>query len=149
MTIIMAERSRLVSDCEILNFRMSSEESSAMEFTDDQIYEIILPLISKRSELRQLLGHKLIESLSIEHAGDPIASKRVRTKTSNKPPPSPAFALFSKVRRLVIVAARPNAKDSEVERQLEDEWAKLGPGEVAKWEELAGANSNQEEPLHY
>ena len=117
--------------------------SEVPNLEDEDLFEILTPLFSKRPELRSLVAKSLIEALKREGElgttpGRRIAFKKNHVKIANSPP----FSMFSKVRRLVIMASKPGIKEQEVERQLEEEWLKLGPSEKEKWENLANAGES-------
>ena len=113
------------------------------EVSEEQLYDVLLALLNKRPALRVKLGTMLMEDLAREGESDAQFS---RAKGAKKPPSklntSPPMALFAKVRRLVIMASKPGIKEAELEKQLEDEWDRMGPSEKAKWQDLANAGNN-------
>jgi hypothetical protein len=122
--------------------------------TDSEVLDILLPLIDARPEFRRQLGLHLVELLHREVDQD-MVSGRARPAAFRKPQAplgiravstdDPAFAMFVHVRRLVIHAQRPLLKDFEIERQLQEDWAKVTTHEKAKWLELANGQKQQPE----
>ena len=113
------------------------------EVTEDQLYDVLLALLNKRPIFRAKLGTALLDELSRENKADAqLARAKGVRKIPSKLHGSPPMALFAKVRRLVIMASKPTIKEAELEKQLEEEWERMGPSEKAKWQDLANAGTN-------
>lgn len=112
------------------------------DISEAQLYDVLLTLLNKRPEFRRKLGTELLQDLTREAEADSqlYRAKGVK-KVTSKIHTSPPMALFAKVRRLVIMASKPNIKEADVDKQLEEEWERLGPSEKAKWQDLADAGN--------
>ena len=111
--------------------------------TESQLYDVLLALLNKRPDFRHKLGDALLDQVAREvDADNQLARAKGPKKVAAKVHTSPPMALFAKVRRLVIMASKPNIKDSDLEKQLEEEWERMGPSEKAKWQDLADAGNS-------
>ena len=114
--------------------------------SESQLYDVLVALFVKRPEFRKKLGSLLVDDLAREAEAESQLSRNIKVakRSTSKVHTSPPLALFAKVRRLVIMASKPNMKEAEVDKELEEEWERMGPSEKAKWQDLAEAGNNAE-----
>ena len=111
------------------------------DLSDDQIFEILLPLMDRRPGFRRELSLHLVEQLQRELQDDALLI-RAKTPVKKNRPGDIAFAMFAKVRRLVILASKPHMREAEIEKQMDEEWLRLTESEKKKWQDLANADAS-------
>ena len=132
----------------------------AASLSDAEILDILMPLLDNRPEFRKALGLHLAEGLQKELDFDQVTAKSrppvykrpttqiAPSSAKNPNPPSaviddPALAMFVHIRRVVLKAQQRHLKEHDVDRLLEEEWAKQTDIQKAHWLDIALSKQKQ------